>query len=265
MTEQYSFREIRAVFGQNLRELVADQASVSDVCRRIGINRAQFNRYMNGESYPRPDRLKQICDFFGVDARILTEPLEERGSVGEMAAIHPEMKEFATFMKDPIPESFFPSGIFRFSRRSFIFPDMYVMNLLRVYRVGLATFMKGNETLSVARDQGLSTSLKQREYRGMVQPLESGFCTFITQRNGLTGTFNFFSPVMALNQKFWQGYAIRTTPEVLDSSRASRVVFEYLGEDTQTILATARQRGFCSEESLPSFHKRLLNLDQPFR
>jgi transcriptional regulator with XRE-family HTH domain len=59
------------MFGANLRELSRRYASISDLSRRLDINRTQFNRYLSGESFPRPDVLDKICEFFGVDARIL--------------------------------------------------------------------------------------------------------------------------------------------------------------------------------------------------
>ena len=68
--------ELRTVFGDNLRILSRDYPSISELTRRLGINRTQFNRYLSGESFPRPDVLDRICRFFGVDARILLEPVE---------------------------------------------------------------------------------------------------------------------------------------------------------------------------------------------
>ena len=42
---------------------------------RFGYNRVQFNRYMSGHSFPKPNVLQQICDYFLVDSRIYLEPL----------------------------------------------------------------------------------------------------------------------------------------------------------------------------------------------
>ncbi|NBV62153.1 MAG: XRE family transcriptional regulator, partial [Rhodobacteraceae bacterium] len=67
---------IRAIFGQNLQRLCAQGPSVSAICRKIGINRTQFNRYLTGDSFPRPDVLERICLHFNVDARILLRPLD---------------------------------------------------------------------------------------------------------------------------------------------------------------------------------------------
>ena len=74
--------DLRNMFGENLRVLAKKYPSISELSRRLGINRTQFNRYLSGESFPRPDVLDRICSFFKVDARILLEPgsaLEDSG------------------------------------------------------------------------------------------------------------------------------------------------------------------------------------------
>jgi len=50
------------VFGENLRLLGKTRPSNASVCRDLDINRVQFNRYMSGHSFPKPNVLQQICD-----------------------------------------------------------------------------------------------------------------------------------------------------------------------------------------------------------
>jgi transcriptional regulator with XRE-family HTH domain len=57
----------RKEFSVNLRVLCSYYRSVADVCRKLNINRAQFNRYLNGTSQPSSHTLERICDFFGVE------------------------------------------------------------------------------------------------------------------------------------------------------------------------------------------------------
>ena len=42
----------------------------------MGIHRTQFNRYLSGESWPRPDVLKVIVEYLGVDANNLLYELD---------------------------------------------------------------------------------------------------------------------------------------------------------------------------------------------
>src|SRR5437762_953001 len=56
----------------NLRHLCAHYGSVAEVCRRAGINRQQFNKYLNGSSAPSLRNLRRISTFFGVDEYEIT-------------------------------------------------------------------------------------------------------------------------------------------------------------------------------------------------
>ncbi|WP_068830539.1 helix-turn-helix domain-containing protein [Pseudomonas sp. BMS12] len=64
-------------FGDNLKLLCSHYRSIAEVCRRLAINRAQFNRYLAGQSRPTPFNLKRICDFFGVEEYELGLPTEQ--------------------------------------------------------------------------------------------------------------------------------------------------------------------------------------------
>ena len=59
--------ELRAIFGQNLRKLCQAYPSISAVCRALDTNRTQFNKYLSGDSFPRPDVLQKICTYFGAE------------------------------------------------------------------------------------------------------------------------------------------------------------------------------------------------------
>lgn len=62
---------------RNLHYLAAHYRSVADVCRRIGINRQQFNKYLSGTTAPSMHNFKRIADFFGVDEGEMLLPHEE--------------------------------------------------------------------------------------------------------------------------------------------------------------------------------------------
>ena len=53
-------------FTQNLRHACATRRSISQICRDIGINRQQFNRYIAGEARPSAYNVGRIAAFFGV-------------------------------------------------------------------------------------------------------------------------------------------------------------------------------------------------------
>lgn len=255
---------IRALFGRNLRILSDSYPSVSEVCRRLDINRAQYNRYLNGESYPRPDTLARICDFFETDARILTQPIEDLGNSRPALLTHPEVKDFTAIDSNVVSEELLPSGFYRFSRQSFLYPEKYISGLLFVYRKDGWTFIKGSEAHQSVAEQGLPQDPRTRQFKGCVVQLEDGVGAMISRRNAMTFTFNFVAPVASLDRNFWLGYAARTVNEAMNTSRVVRMVYEFLGNQTGAVLQTARDSGFCDVDDLPAFHRRLLRVEEAF-
>ncbi|MEM7171111.1 MAG: helix-turn-helix transcriptional regulator [Pseudomonadota bacterium] len=73
-------------FCKNLRFLCNERASISQVCRDIGINRQQFNSYLSGRSKPSGHNLTRISAYFEVAVVALDDPHEEfckaRGAYG---------------------------------------------------------------------------------------------------------------------------------------------------------------------------------------
>jgi transcriptional regulator with XRE-family HTH domain len=64
-------------FRANLKFLCGHYKSVAEVCRRVEINRQQFNKYLGGKAAPSPYNLRKICAFFGVDEGEIYEPHDE--------------------------------------------------------------------------------------------------------------------------------------------------------------------------------------------
>ena len=63
--------------GTNLKLLCSHYRSIAEVCRKLAINRAQFNKYLSGQSQPTAYNLKHIGDFFGVEDYELGQPPEQ--------------------------------------------------------------------------------------------------------------------------------------------------------------------------------------------
>lgn len=64
-------------FVANLRLLCGYYPSIAEVCRRLQINRTQFNRYLNGRYRPRHATLQRICALFSVEEHELYLPQSE--------------------------------------------------------------------------------------------------------------------------------------------------------------------------------------------
>lgn len=66
-------------FPEKLRRLCAHYRSVSEVCRMLGLNRQQFDRYLTGQVRPSQHNLQRIATGFGVDINELIDPTREIG------------------------------------------------------------------------------------------------------------------------------------------------------------------------------------------
>lgn len=93
---------IRENLAANLRRLCKDHASVSAVCRELGINRTQFERYLQGQTVPNKATAKLICDYFRIDeAELYRDP----GIPEPMAPGLPPISEslFKQMIRPPAP------------------------------------------------------------------------------------------------------------------------------------------------------------------
>ncbi|UYV38850.1 helix-turn-helix domain-containing protein [Rhodobacteraceae bacterium D3-12] len=257
--------ELRGIFGANLRQLAKNYASVAGLCRELGINRTQFNRYLSGESFPRPDVLHRVCVFFNVDARILLEPVDSiKPATAELFA-HPDISNFLGNGSARIDEETFPSGFYRFSRPSFVERDLFVIGLVYVYRKDGFCLVRGYEPREAMAQQGLSADPSSREFRGIFIRQEQGVAALIARNRALTCSFNFLSRVSSYENNFWEGYATRTVRESHNSRRAARMVYEHIQLNQKAIFETARTCGMKRREELHPFHAKLLNLDMDFK
>lgn len=71
---------------RNLELLCGYHRSIAEVCRRLSINRQQFNRYLSGQTRPSRNNMRRICDFFGVTEG---EILQDSDVFEEMIALRP--------------------------------------------------------------------------------------------------------------------------------------------------------------------------------
>jgi transcriptional regulator with XRE-family HTH domain len=56
---------------KNLKHICAERVSIAQICREIGINQQQFNRYLSGTGMPSAHNLRRICLYFDVLERDL--------------------------------------------------------------------------------------------------------------------------------------------------------------------------------------------------
>lgn len=254
---------LRAIFGANLRLLCSDAGSITALTARLGINRTQFNRYLSGESFPRPDVLDRICRHFGVDARILTTPLDRMAANGAGPLSLPYLEAWLGPEATTVDETAFPSGFYRFSRQSFMDASSFLQGVVLISRRDGATVLRGFEPREALMQQGLPWSSKARDFRGLVLRQEDGLSILIARRMARTGSFNFLAPVASYDNHLWEGYVTRTVRSQPTGRRISRMVYEYLGPAIGPALRARRNAGFCTMRDLLPHHLRLLQVDSP--
>lgn len=70
----------RHKFYANLKYACSTRVSISDFCREVGLNRQQFNRYINGQAHPSPHNLLRIASAFGLEPGDFTAPPRSSGA-----------------------------------------------------------------------------------------------------------------------------------------------------------------------------------------
>ena len=256
--------ELRSMLGDNLRHLSQRAPSISALCRELGINRTQYNRYLAGESFPRPDVLHRICDYFNLDARILLEPVADIADLDSGILRNPAIADYLGGASHLVTERDLPSGFYRFARRSFLDDKMYVRGLIYVFRSRGSTFLKGFEAKDAMRQQGLSLDPANREFRGAVMPQEDGLAALVSRRGATTTSFNYLARIPSFENNFWVGYVTRTVRENVAGRRVERLVYEYLGNAMKDVLPAARGAGFCAEDDLLPYQRNLLKPGELF-
>ncbi|MBY4677712.1 helix-turn-helix transcriptional regulator [Marinobacterium arenosum] len=80
-------------FAQNLRLLCSYYKSIAEVCRRLRINRPQFNRYLSGRYKPSANTMRRLCEFFGVEEYEILLPHNQFQRLVQVRQRPPEVVE----------------------------------------------------------------------------------------------------------------------------------------------------------------------------
>jgi transcriptional regulator with XRE-family HTH domain len=71
---------VHVLFAENLRRKCGEFETIAEVCRGIGINRQQFNKYLAGSAFPNALTLRRICTFLKISEQVLFEPPAPNGT-----------------------------------------------------------------------------------------------------------------------------------------------------------------------------------------
>ncbi|QPC95155.1 helix-turn-helix transcriptional regulator [Mesorhizobium sp. INR15] len=131
---------IREIIAANLRLLIKGRASVSAVCRELGINRTQFERYLQGQTVPNKATVKLICDYFQIGEKDL---YREPGAAEPEKSDHASIREMLYHNLTRPPGPAIASGIYFTYFSIPDHPDLLMRSVTFVRREGeLVTFRR---------------------------------------------------------------------------------------------------------------------------
>lgn len=206
---------VNLIFSENLRDLCRRHGTAAQVARDLEISRVQMGRFLAGTAHPKPGLLKRICDYFGVDSRILLEPVDAiKKDVGPRSDLF-DLFAFSNFGRDPtirtddphLGTGFLPNGIHLTIRPSFVDPTKALRSLVLIKDYQGRRTIKGFDTPVAGvkhRDLG---PLSHREWRGTLFRGQGGFGFAYTNRtpSGLYGV-DFYSTNSIIGSGFYVGH-----------------------------------------------------------
>jgi transcriptional regulator with XRE-family HTH domain len=221
-------------FRQNLRYLCNLYKSVADVCRRIDINRQQFNKYLGGQSEPSNHNLRKICDFFGVGESELYGPHEnlvalfaaKPVAIPELSASLPQSNIFPT-NTDAASKYL---GYYFVYIVSPSFPGHIVKSITRIMRDGEQFVTKTYERMAIRDSDDNYYSINK--YRGFC--FTSADLLYLVEHEYLNNRGYIYTslyPSIRGRIQYLNGLVLGVSGGSFRRPFSSQIVFEYLGAE----------------------------------
>lgn len=240
--------DLRMILGDNLRALCRDTASISELCRSIGVNRTQFNRYLNGSAFPRPDVLFRICRHFEVDANILLKRLEVP------AAPKPDRPSPSRLVIDthrPFDHYLLPDGIYRYWRMSFRQPGLAYCGMALIHSKAGIKLWKGYDIHDVAIRPGTRRHARSTGYEGQLIQQFDGFALISRTPYNDQMNVTYFEYGLDALPDYYSGISFVTRRRLAEANRLTAIVMERLPNRCGAWLQSARGCGTRPLVSLP--------------
>jgi len=218
----------------NLKLLCGFYRSISDVCRRIEVNRSQFNKYLSGSTHPSRYTMRKIAAFFGVEDYELQLPPRQLAMILELRPVRVEHESQNSFEKHVRNLQHFSSrkiqkyqGYYFEYYMSLTYPGHILRSLVHLHCEDSVGYYKRIERLSpVHRGERKFRCV----YKGMAFYLADRL--FLTDYESLTcGEISQMSlfPSHKSRTTFLHGLKLGVSADHRHTPAATRVVFEFLG------------------------------------
>lgn len=225
-------------FQRNLKLLCGRYRSISDICRRLKMNRQQFNKYLSGQSMPSLHSLRLLAEFFGVDETEFMMPHEEfvqtvfssSGSDTTPLVVRREFRIRRAALRQSQEKLSPYVGYYNLYFRSPSWPGSVVRAAFVITQDAEATYAKNVERLA---------RIGKRRRKPQVQKFEAlvhyeGDRIFVLDRHvkrelGLSLTVIYPSKRSRLDYLY--GLMLSSTSGGGNFPYATRIVLEFLGKD----------------------------------
>lgn len=249
--------ELRMILARNLSRLTADERSISEVCRQIGVNRTQFNRYLAGTAFPRPDVLHRICRHFKVDANILLEPLPPAGP--DIPARPPQIADrWMARSQRPFDHYLLPDGFYKYWRKSFRQPRRAYLGVALITTDGAEKSWKGYDLHDQPIRAGGRRFARSSRYDGLLVQQFDGFALLSRTPYSDVMNLTYFEYGLDGLLDYYSGISFITRRRLPDTNRFSAIVMQRLPGGCASVLACARQCGSHDLADLPPIIRNAL-------
>lgn len=246
--------DLRMILGDNLRQLCRDTPSISELCRTIGVNRTQFNRYLSGTAFPRPDVLFRICRHFDVDANILLHRLAEPQTTKTPNA--PVAGRLVIDTQRPFDHYLLPDGVYRYWRKSFRQPGLAYCGMALIYRKAGEKLWKGYDIHDVAIRSGTKRYARSTCYEGQLIQQFDGFALMSRTPYNDQMNVTYFEYGLDTLSDYYSGISFVTRRRLSEANRLTGIVMQRLADRCSVRLEAARSCGTQPMDSL-SAHVRV--------
>lgn len=239
----------------NLRFLCAQHSSVAEICRRIGINRQQFNRYLAGSALPSPRNLLRICGFFEIEPDELHLPAHDFAALARrregvlMAAM---ARHSSTRLRSPATLAALDRycGLYQTYQYAPYAKSSILVGLCQISRRGEQVVSKYVE---IAEDETTTRRRFGTPMLGLVT-LEGGFLYILDRRKGENPSYSLTVLFPSRGPKLQRvtGMTLSISQHLNGSPYAANIVYERLAGRSQLFAAARRMRLYDRDTTLVS-------------
>lgn len=230
--------QVRNEFAENLRLLCSYHDSISEVGRKLGMNRQQLMKYLSGAAFPSAKSMRRLCDFFGVEEYEIVMPNDQFRDIVRLKPSHPVSAELAPRVLSGVlkaaarqtPQLRVYTGYYYEFRYSFTSPHLVLKSLLHIHETDGLVMYKSVERLRHHGREGHQSGVDVFKYIGILMLI--GNRIHMLDQEGVLGqelSHMILFPPYRSRISALRGMKMGVTATAAHEPIASRVVLEKIG------------------------------------